>query len=255
LIRYTSINETNQTTNFRIHHTSHGIGPSIHHDPTHLDNMRGGGRYGWQARGRPGHWGRGQGWGQARGDPTMWVNLQYTTITQPSTHFLPPTGPKYDFTLNPIITPCKKTTPHDTTAKIHWDIPDPLDRTNKGTQFGPTKHEGNDEPTDKPTNTANDQTGDNPEDPTNKVARHQDPTNRETRPPHQTNAEVTLPQHKTTKRADPKMLSDHQPTIMTRQKTPHKSEARHPKQPNTTSTMERGRCWDAKWHTKEDHKT
>ena len=82
--------------------------------------------------------------------------------------------------------------------------------------------------------------GDNPEDPMNKVARFQDPTNQETQPPYQTNTEVTLLQHKTTKKADPQVISDHQPTITTRQKIPHKFEERHPSQPSTTATMEQG---------------
>ena len=79
--------------------------------------------------------------------------------------FSAPNRTKIQFTRNPIITPWEKTIPHDTTAKIHWDIPDPPDQTNKGTQFGPTKHEGNDEPTDKPRNAANDQTGGQPRGP------------------------------------------------------------------------------------------
>jgi hypothetical protein len=144
-MNYTSTNQTNQTPHSGIPPASCKIRQSIHPEMVHPGNTRGGGQNGGQARGRSDHPGRGGGCRRTQINPTTTTNLHINTTTQPPTPFTLPTGPKYNFNKNPIITPWENLTNHNTTSKIQWGITNTLGRANTRSlnqtiNTGNTKH-------------------------------------------------------------------------------------------------------------------
>jgi hypothetical protein len=98
----------------------------------HPGYTRGGGQNGGQARGRSDHRERGGGRGRTQINPMTMTNLHINTITQHTTPFTLPMGPKYDFNKNPIIMPWENPANHNTTSKIQWGITNTLGQANTG---------------------------------------------------------------------------------------------------------------------------